>query len=251
MRAWSSIAAGVLTGIGCVVGLTTQAAATPRTSLFTYPVQVLPKGATEVEQYVDLFTAEVPVGDDRETQLGFKLQTELEHGLCSKWELGLYLASEQPAGGPFQFSGMKQRIRGRLADEGDWPIDVGVYLEVAELRDTLEFEERVLLARRFGDFLALANVKLEEAVPLAGGEVEIEFAPSIGLSYAVEPRVALGIEWWMETELEGAATALHYLGPTIMWATGELSMSLGAYYKLAGEDTQSDFWTRLLVGVDL
>src|SRR6185295_12330429 len=104
------------------------------------------------------------------------------------------------------------------------------------LRDVLELEEKLLLARRFGNFLALANLKVEQIVPFGGGEVELELAPSVGLSYAVTPSVVIGAEWWMEAELEEGAESVHYAGPTLMWQTDELFVSLGGYFKLAGDD---------------
>ena len=78
------------------------------------------------------------------------LQTEIEYGITDRVEAAWYFAFQQGFTGNtpfFLFDGVKQRVRFRVSDV-DLPVDLGAYLEVAELYDEVEFEEKILLARR-------------------------------------------------------------------------------------------------------
>src|SRR6266508_607273 len=127
------------------------AAANPRPLPFSYPYETLPAEEAEIEQYVDLTPARIFEADGVSTTWDqqYRLQTEFEYGITDRLELGLYLVFENEAGGPLAFDGIKQRLRLRLAEQGDWPVDIGLYGEVAEFHDELEFEQKLILSKRF------------------------------------------------------------------------------------------------------
>ena len=230
---------------------TADARANPRPFPFTYHYGTTASGQLEVEQYIDLIPTDV-VDDagDESTRLRFDLQTELEFGLSDHWELGFYLVGRQPADGPYQFRGIKQRLRGRFAEEGDLPLDLGIYFEVAEYADKIELEQKLILAKRFGALLFAANISFEQEIPYAGGEVEVVFNPSAGLSWAPSPAVSLGVEYRADGELASFGEADHYLGPVLMLVSGEYFATIGGYAHLSGE-SDGDVWFRLLFGIGL
>ena len=235
-----------------------DARANPRPLPFTYQVPTLGAGELELEQIVDAVVVEVAdEAGDSYKGIRFQLTTELEVALSDRWELGFYWVGAQPASGPFVFDGLKQRIRGRFADEGEWPIDVGIYLEVVEKHDEIEFEQKILLGRRFGDLLAALNLSIEQEIELAEGDVELVYNPSLGVSYAVTPAVNLGVEMWMKGEFEGDAGPEIYVGPTVMGMLGDSFFTLGLYGHVAGTtdggpgETYGDFWARAMVGIGL
>ena len=238
----------VLVSLAAVDGSTS---ASPRQLPFTYPYVTTPAGMAEIEQYIDIVPTDLAqdAGGDS-TRLRFDLQTELELGLSDRWELGFYLVGRQPADGPFAFRGLKQRLRGRFADEGDLPVDLGVYLEVSELADALELEQKLIVAKRFGALLLAANLSFEQAVPYAGGEVEVVFNPSAGLSWAASPAVSLGLEYRIDGETSKLDGADHYLGPVLMLMKGEYSATIGGYAHLGGE-SDGDVFFRILLGIGL
>lgn len=231
--------------------LATTAAANPRPLGFTYQYATTPEGQLEVETYVDVRPLEIDDGaGGTNTRLQFDLQTELELGLSSHWELGFYLVGRQPADGPFVFRGLKQRVRGRFAEEGELPIDLGVYLEVIEYGDKLELEQKLILQKRMGSLLALANISFEQEIPFDGGEVEVVFNPSAGLAWSPSPSVSLGLEYRLDGEISELGEADHYLGPVVMLVKGEYFATIGAYAHLAGESS-GDVWVRCLLGIGL
>lgn len=236
--------------LGCCAALaatTTPAAANPRPLPYSYPYETLPAEGAELEQYVDLTPVRVAdpsdaTGNARIWDQQYRLQTEFEYGITDRLELGLYLVFANDAGGPLAFDGIKQRLRYRFAEEGEWPIDVGVYGEVAEFHDELEFEEKLILSKRFGRVRAMANLWFEESLEHYEGEFEAKFHPTAGITGEITPNLHIGAEYWGSGmfENEGApgtvdhfnAAFHHYIGPAVSLQFGKIWWSTGAYLRL-------------------
>jgi hypothetical protein len=257
-----------------LVTVTSGADATPHPLPFSYPYATLPAGATEVEQYVDLIPVrvarELPGSTESVVAIRSALVTELEVGITDHLEFGWYFAFEQSAaaaGPALRFNGVKQRLRYRFAEAGEWPVDLGVYLEVAELYSEIEIEEKVLLSRRFGPVTAVSNLWVEQEFLFQRGVWKHVYHPTLGVTIEASPRVSPGIEYWVrgtfgEEEPVPAGTLKetphHYLGPTLLLQMGETFLSLGAYARLddfgkaqAPGDPWGKLWLRALVGVGL
>ena len=254
-----------------------DARANPRPLPFTYPYQTLPEGTLELEQYVDL----IPVRVARELPDGTtegvfsvrsELQTELEYGLTDRLEVALYFAFSQGASAtaPFlQFKGLKQRAHYRFAELGEWPVDVGVYLELAEGHSELEFEEKLLLSRRFGAFEVAANLWAEQEWYFQTRETKYIYNPTAGVTYEVSPRLSVGAEYWARGRFDEQTAAagedsdspratVHFAGPTLLLQGKKAWIAAGAYARLdrlgdgaATGDPFGKLWIRTIVGIDL
>ncbi|QWF71947.1 hypothetical protein KEF85_05675 [Methylomonas paludis] len=55
---------------------------------------------------------------------------ELEYGLTDKIDFAYYLNVAKPDGADLQYTGSKFRFRGRIAEQGELPIDLGWYSEI-------------------------------------------------------------------------------------------------------------------------
>lgn len=254
------------------------AAANPHPLPFSYPYQTLPKGRVEVEEIVDL----VPVRVAREREDGTRdavtavrsqLQTELEIGVLDRLELALYFSFHQSATADtpaMRFDGLKQRLRYRFAEEGDLPLDIGVYLEVAELYNEIEIEEKILLSRRFGYLTTVCNLWVEQEYYFQTQEWKLVYNPTLGAVYELSPNLMLGLEYWArgrfnQADSEATASqgtsdspsgARHYLGPTVLLQSGEAWWSTGVYARLDDigesalpEDPYGKVWVRTIVGL--
>jgi hypothetical protein len=254
--------------------------ASPHPNPYSYPYATLNEGALEAEQYIDL----VPVRVSRENAdgtldgvMGVRsvLQTELEYGITDRLEFGFYMMWRQAASAntPFlRFQGVKQRLRYRFADEGEWPIDVGLYLEIAELDNEFEFEEKLLLSKRFGDFTAVANLWVEQEWYYQTDDYKYIYNPTVAVNYQVNPKFFVGLEYWGRGRFDKAndvsdtngnindapQKSHHYLGPTVLLQSGKLALSVGAYVRMdsLGESVQvgdsfGRLWIRTIVGLDL
>ncbi len=250
-----------------------RAAANPRPLPFTYQHEQLQKDATELEQYVDL----VPVraysasSGDRVWYGLSQFQTEFEHGLTDRLELGLYVTLVPAPTSGFasiprgtEGNGMKQRLRYQLAPTGDWPIDVGLYGEVSENEREVELEGKVILQRRLGPLRLIANATAEQEI-YYGGTRDFVLTPSAGATVEITPTVQPGLEWWMHAEYPEQHPPSprpfglgphHYLGPALLLEFGQLWWSTGVYFRLSDRnhtlqpaETFGNIWVRSVLGI--
>jgi hypothetical protein len=254
--------------------------ASPRPLPFTYQYQTLSSESLEAEQYIDLIPVrvvrELPDGTtEGVVSVRSMLQTELEYGLTDRLEVALYFAFRQggSSGTPFmRFEGLKQRLRYRFAELGEWPLDVGVYLEVAEFHNEIELEEKILLGRRFGALNVLANLWVEQEWYFQTRDTKYIYNPTVGATYEVSPRLSFGAEYWvrgrfddrsadkvaMDETSDAPGGTVHYAGPTVLLQAKKAWISVGAYARLdhlgqslATGDPYGKLWFRTLVGIDL
>lgn len=257
------------------VALPQTAAANPKNLPLSYGTQTMPVGGFEIEQIVDA----IPLRVQREKTDGtlegvwsmrYQLTTELEFGLTDRVELGAYLAWSQDAsagGRAMAFDGMKQRARVRITEAGA-PFGLAGYLEIAELADEIELEEKLLATYRMGAFELVANLWVEQEYVFADHEWKHFYNPTLGATYELTPGVVLGLEYWARGRFgeeesaegegdddDGPAATKHYLGPTVMLSKGEYWMALGAYVRLSDEveigDPFGRVWVRLILGIGL
>jgi hypothetical protein len=255
---------------------TRDAQANPRPLPFTYPYQTLPEDSLEVEQYVDYTPARIEETQDdgskkRMWDGNYRLQTELEYGITDHLELGTYLVFKQEASVEplMKFDGVKERLRYRFAEEGQLPIDIAVYFELAQFHDEFEIEEKLILAKRFGNLRLMANLWVEQELERGKDEFEFIYNPTVGGTYQVIEKLWLGVEYWARGRFEHEAEAddlvgkfneqtHHFLGPAVSLQFGRFWWSVGAYYRLDHTkraamvgDEMGKVWVRSVLGVDL
>jgi hypothetical protein len=160
------------------------------------------------------------------------------------------------------FDGIKQRLRYRLADPGDWPVDVALYFEVAEMHDELELEAKVLLQRRFGPARVMLNLWGEREFAYTSGGAWV-LNPTAGVVYELRPGLTIGLEGWLRgkvgTDAPGFNEQFHaFVGPALMVSIGKLWWSVAPYVRLDGLDRGAQrgdefgrVWIRSVVGIEL
>lgn len=277
------VKAGVALGfLGALMSSAAPAHATPHPLPFTYPYETLPAGALELEQYVDMVPMRVvrenDAGSDAVTSVRYNLETEAEYGLTDHIEAAWYFVFRQGASADtpaMRFMGVKQRVRFRFADTGELPVDLGLYLEVAEFHNEFEFEEKLILARRFGPLSLHANLWVEQEYYFQDEAWRYLYNPTAGVAYQVVPSFFIGLEYWArgrfddtesnatgesggEGDGQAASETHHYGGPTLMVQSGQGFASLGTYLRWdeLGQgadpgDPWGKVWVRVLFGVDL
>jgi hypothetical protein len=241
----------------------------------------LPEGELELELYTDVKPLRVPANaaDPAAGELwspAIRLQNEFEYGLTDRVELAFYqvFQSSPKAGGgsAFQFDGLIWRVRTRLAEAGDWPVDVGLYFEIETMRDELALEAKVLLQRRIGQFRWIANLWAEEEFERPfdakeqGRAAHFIINPTTGIAFEVTPSFHPGIEYFARGQVDPSGdtaqardrSRVHqFAGPTLHLNWGRLWWSVGLYAHLNDIDTPSvgsaygPFWFRNLIGLEL
>jgi hypothetical protein len=248
--------------------------ANPRPLPFTYQHEQLAAGETEIEQFVDVTPIRVYSETGRPVWYAFsQFQTEYEHGLTDRLELGLYVTYVPGLSSGFSVgprgtegTGIKQRLRYQLAPSQAWPVDVSLYGEVVENDHELELEAKVLLQRRFGPARLIANVSGEREF-YYDGKHDIVLTPSAGVTFEATPMIQPGIEWWMRAEYPEenpphprpfALGPQNYLGPALLLQFGSFWWSNGVYLRLNRTDhtlTPGEgfglVWARTMIGIGL
>lgn len=257
-----------------LLGLPRVASATPKFNPFTYSYDTLGEGEVELEQYGDLIPLKALNAGSGAPQwyAATQFQTEFEYGITNRLELGLYvsLVPSPPstlANTAFttEATGLKQRLRLRLAEEGEWPIDVGLYGEIVENDREIELEAKVILQKRIGRLRALANLWAEREYYYVN-QREWVINPTAALSYQVTPSFFPGVEGWMRAEWPDLAVHPRpfnlgpnvYVGPTMSFNFGRFWWTTGAYLRvnepfrsLQPGDAFGNVWLRTIVGVEL
>jgi hypothetical protein len=258
-----------------VIGLPCRAFATPRALPFTYPYETLDEGELELELYGDLTPLRVDTATGRLWEPAYQLQNEFEYGLSDRVELGFYQVFEAKPesvdGGTNSmiFDGFKWRVRGRLAEAGQWPVDVGLYLELETLHDETSLEEKVILAKRFGRWHWMANLWVEENEQRpfdATRSFHFIVNPTTGLTFQVSPVFQPGIEYWARGEFGTVGDSPvdvinnrihHFVGPTVHFDFGKLWWTAGIYADLNNVnkpqpgEIYGSCWARSVLGLNL
>jgi hypothetical protein len=247
----------------------------PRALPFTYQHEQSEAGGMEIEQYIDFSPVRArPASSASPLWYGLtQFQTEFEFGLTDRLELGLYVTmvpaassgiADIPRGA--EGTGLKQRLRYKLADTGAWPIDVALYGELVENEREVELEGKIILQRRFGLARLIANVTAEDEYYYDGGH-DLVLNPSAGLTFELSPSVQPGIEWWMRAEYPQKNAPdprpfelgpHQYLGPALLLQFGKLWWTNGVYVRLTDTshtlqigESYGRFWVRSVIGIEL
>ena len=258
-----------------------EALANPRPLPFTYPYETLPEGSLEVELYTDVTPLRVQLDPaapaaGRIWEPRYAIENEIEYGINDRWELGFYQVFEaNPRDGGdngMTFDGLKFRLRTRIAEAGELPVDIGLYFELETMHDEISLEGKVDLARRFGRLRWMANLWVEESfgrpydTSAHGQSAAFIVNPTMGLTYQFAPAFSLGAEYWARGQLRASgpddqarenSRVHHFLGPAVHLDFGKLWWSFGLYANLntmktpEPGDLYGPVWARSVIGLEL
>ncbi len=248
------------------------AGANPMPLPFTYLYPTLPKGEGEVELYSDIVPLKgVSVATGNPVwYAATQFQAEFEYGITDHLELGLYAALQpvplgiNDAAELTEGTGVKERLRWRIADEGVLPIDVALYGELVEFTTELELEAKIILAKRLGNLTLATNLWGEAEYELDANHVDWVINPTLGATYELTPAWHLGVEGWMRAEWPTSAPSPRpfalgpheFVGPVAMVNFGRLWWSTGVYLRVdelgrAAQplDNYGPVWVRTIIGI--
>ena len=220
-----------------------------------YEYATQPEGNLEFELWTDVAAPRGgPFADSLVTH-----RVELEYGLTDRWDVSLYHVFEH--GGPsaeekaFRFDSWRSETRMRLAEKGEWPVDVMLYAEVerpADFTAPWEIEEKLILGRDFGRVSLVTNLVAEQA--LAGGQrAEHRFELDLGARYEFAPSVRLGAEVWTiqpyAAEPAAQTRPSYFAGPSVSLASQRVWLQFGTGFGIG--DTPESLYLRSVLGFNL
>ena len=138
-------------------------------------------------------------------------QIEVEYGITDHLQVAYYEVYRWDRVDDWEREAFKIELKARLAEAGQWPVDLAFYAEYenpngrrADFSDVLE--HKVILSKDFGRLNLTGNFIFEKE--LNSGEAW-QFEYTAGVNYAVAPTVRLGVE--VKESLGGAGAFLHDL----------------------------------------
>jgi hypothetical protein len=225
MRGVGGAGLGVALVLALVGG---DAAASERRFTYTYESGVLAPGERELEPWSTWH------GGRDSYYSAFDERLEFEVGLTERLQTSLYLNFGAETAGPARatgggFDSVSSEWKLKLTDPVADPVGSALYLEVVAGPGTAAIEGKLIVDRRFGPVVASLTLSAERAWDLGVSPVvtETELMVVGGLSWAVTPSLAVGLEVREVNELDGAEVesavlsggpALSWVGPS-WWAT--------------------------------
>ncbi len=242
-------------------GFADTALADRRIFTYTYPYMTLPEGGMELEHYLEAGYMEMDnphtTAVENDTEVFWEHEFELEYGITDHWDFGFYNVFEQAPYESLEYRGVKLRTRYRFAEEGQWPVDTGIYLETAYFDDEVELEQKLILAKTIGklevDFNLVTEQEWEKEMPENKWETEYALNPLLGVGYHFNRNFAAGVEYSGKVEYEHGESGPYtqFLGPTFSVATEKFYWTFTAQPQLTDEDEEFDFRLRSLLGIYL
>jgi len=150
---------------------------------------------------------------------------EIEYGITDKIDFAYYLNLAKPDGEDMQYAGSKFRFRGRLAEAGQLPVDLGWYTEMEWWNskfndDQLEAEFMVTIQKDFGDWTFIVNGPDVEKVIVGNNKKAVfEVGWRGEASYQITEHNRLGLQFYGSPGKVNDVTPIgqqqHYVIPTI------------------------------------
>ncbi len=221
-----------------------------RSFTHTYEYSTVPEGRTALE----LWSTQGRSTWDHRTPQFYEQILEVEHGITDHWDMAFYTVLEQITGGvastaALHLAEVKLETRYRLADRGEWPVDVLVYLELSKHfgESVYGIESKVIVARDFDRLLVAANAISEIYLGKNAAELEPELAWAAGATYQAHPKVRLGAETWGALE---AGDLYLSAGPVVSLApSSNLWVAITAGFGIT--DVADAFSARAIIGLEL
>lgn len=213
-----------------------------------YGYQTVPRGMLEVES-----PNSVVINGSRHGEKGtakgtvpsqsmWRTSLEVTYGLTDRIEAAMYVNLAKPRGDDLQYAGSKWRLRGRLFDQGELPVDIGWYFELAYKRtpkyddQKLELELRPILQRDLGDFSFIVSPKFEKILVGSEEKEGWEFGYVSGIYYRWMRAFSPGVEFYgaigMMKDPDATRDQQHYIFPVVRGEWRGIEYSIGPGFGL-------------------
>jgi hypothetical protein len=245
----------VAAALGVLAMTATTAHADLRSFTYTYEYSTVPAGETSVELWHTMSRVDAPMRPER-----YEGVLEIEHGLTEKLDAGFYtyLADGETGGVQegLRLSRGELQARYRISERGELPVDPQLMLTVGKLfgSSTYSTSLRAIGARDFGDLTVAANV---EGELLAGGALdgsEIYVRWMVGATYALHPRLRLGVESWAVvidgTPYVDAGPAVSFAASPKFWIAATFGVGLTKRDAIV-DGEHAELSGRAILGIEL
>jgi hypothetical protein len=126
---------------------------------------------------------------------------EITQGINDWAEVGFYIFTSERSGQGMQWVGDHIRPRVRVPDSWGWPVGVSLSTELGYQRtefseDKWNWEIRPIIDQTIGNWYWAFNPSFERTWVGPGTVNGLEFSPNVKVSYAFDPKVSGGVEYY-------------------------------------------------------
>lgn len=175
----------------------------------------------------------------------WKPRIEFEYGITDRLTGSMYLNFDQTNSSgnnfqskPFSLSTTSFEFRYRLSNPSEWFIDPALYFELGYGGDVVEYEPKILLTKRFDDFITVINLNSEIEGNIAESENESAFEFTAGIAYEINNNISLGLEFRNDRNYKdiysNELNQASYLGPTVSFQTEQFYFVINFLAQVGG-----------------
>lgn len=232
----------------------------------SYLANTLPQRAMELEVWNTM-----RIGKTEGYYYRMQPRFEIEYGATDRLTTSLYFNFDQrTADGnnysshPLEFSSTSLELRYRLSNPDEWFVDPALYFEFAYGGAELEYEPKIILSKRFGDFVSAVNIVAEIERKVIDSEHESKFELTGGIAYDINNNIALGVEFRNHRNYkdiyEKEENQATFIGPTFNIQTEELYFTINFLKQVGGApstknnldlDGHENYEIRTILGINL
>jgi hypothetical protein len=205
-----------------------------------YPYATEGPGVVELE-WLQSFVPKGHAAADQDTAASnhiYRSSFELTYGLTDRIEAAAYLDLGKPSGDSVSYAGSRYRLRGRLFEQGELPVDLGWYAELEWRKrprfgdQDLEADLRPIIERDFGRFSLELNPIFEKALVGPGQNKGFEFSYAAKLAWRWRERLSPGVEFYGDIghidDSDPLTRQQHYVFPVVdLRLPHNLALNLG------------------------
>jgi hypothetical protein len=168
-----------------------------------YGADTVEPGSTMVELHSNLTAEGTKTTDDGTEPTNHAVHETLEitQGFTPWFETGFYVFTSMHSGDGWEWVGDHIRPRFRAPDSWHWPVGVSISNEIGYQRpkfstDTWTWELRPIIDKKLGPWYLAFNPTFDRSLHGPSVSRGFEFSPNAKVSFDINPKVALGLEYY-------------------------------------------------------
>ncbi len=175
----------------------------------------------------------------------WKPRLEFEYGITDRLTGSMYLNFNEVKSSnnnfepsPFSLSTTSFEFRYRLSNPDEWFVDPALYFEIGYGGDKVEYEPKILLTKRFNQFITVINFNSEIENNISESENESAFEFTAGIAYELSTNFLFGLEFRNDRNYKNIYSKelnqASYLGPTISFQTEQFYFVINFLAQISG-----------------
>ena len=158
--------------------------------------------------------------DEEASNQLFRQRFTLDSGVTDQLSLRFRVNFNDPAGDNLEFDRFEIGGKYELAEKGEWPVDVGLYLTyIGDSGSNTEFlQSRILLAKDLDDYQLTSNIQVEREIGAGESNSDSTLSFNVAGLYKIDSVSKVGFDYFGNygelNDLSNFNDNQHLFGPT-------------------------------------